>query len=228
MAEEDDLFRQFEDALERAEPEVASPPTTREACLPREEERTRYALPYAPCLTLTPRDYQSAAVSAWLRAGARGMVVLPTGAGKTVIALDALGRLGVRALVIVPTIELLRQWHAQIASALQLPGDAIGIVGGGERRLGPITVITYDSAAMRGRSLDGFGLLIFDEAHHLPALSYRLIVKRCPAPWRLGLSATVARADGRDVDLEDLIGPIVYQREAEELASQKHIAAFRE
>jgi superfamily II DNA or RNA helicase len=228
LTEEGDLFAQLEDAIDLDESAdtaaVSAPPSS----LPPEGERASYALPYAPQLALIPRDYQHAAVDAWLQHDARGMVVLPTGAGKTVIALDALARLAVRALVIVPTIELLRQWHAQIANALQLPEDEIGIVGGGERRLGPITVMTYDSAAMRGRSLDGFGLLVFDEAHHLPAQSYRTIVKRCPAPWRLGLSATVARADGRHLDLDTLIGPLVYQREAEDLASQKHIAAFRE
>jgi superfamily II DNA or RNA helicase len=229
LHEEDDLFAQLDDALDLEDSaDLTTPIVPSDAGLPPAAVRAGYALPYSLRLALTPRDYQSDAVDAWLRAGARGMIVLPTGAGKTVIALAALARLTVRTLVVVPTIELLRQWHTQLATSLQLPEAEVGIVGGGERRIGPITVMTYDSAAMRGRTLDGFGLLIFDEAHHLPAQSYRTIVKRCPAPWRLGLSATVARADGRHVDLDVLIGPVVYQREAEELASQKHIAAFRE
>lgn len=231
---DEDLFAQLEAASEDEPPEQDAAdlppalPAVLELSLPPPHELAHYALPYPIQLVPTPRDYQSSAVDAWLRAGARGMVVLPTGAGKTVIALVALARLAVRTLVIVPTIELLRQWHGQIAASLQVAEADVGIVGGGERRLGPITVMTYDSAAMRGRPLDDFGLLIFDEAHHLPAQSYRTIVKRCPAPWRLGLSATVERADGRHLDLDALIGPLVYRREAEDLASQKHIAAFRE
>ncbi len=193
-----------------------------------EGERAAYALSYTPHLTLTPRTYQRAAVDAWLRAHGRGVVVLPTGAGKTVVAFDAIARMGVRTLVVVPTIELLRQWRSELTTRLGLEDGAVGIVGGGERTVGPITVITYDSAAMPRRKLEGFGLLVFDEAHHLPANSYRAIVAKARAPWRLGLSATLERADERHLDLATLIGPVVYERAAEELAAEKHIAAFTE
>ncbi|HLJ80890.1 MAG TPA: DEAD/DEAH box helicase family protein, partial [Ktedonobacterales bacterium] len=158
--------------------------------LPPIAARAPYALPVAPHLTVTPRPYQDEAVAAWLRADGRGIVVLPTGAGKTVVAFDAMARLGVRTLVVVPTIELLRQWRAGIQERLALPAEMVGAVGGGERNPGPITVITYDSAAMPRRKLNGYGLLVFDEAHHLPAQSYRAIAAKCAAPWRLGLSAT--------------------------------------
>lgn len=198
------------------------------AFLPAVSLRAPYALPFAPRLDLHPRPYQAAAVHDWLRAAGRGIVVLPTGAGKTVVALDAIARLAVRTLVVVPTIELLRQWRAEVIARLGAPDEAVGIVGGGERRLGPITIITYDSAAMPRRRLDGFGLLIVDEAHHLPAQSYRAIATKCAAPWRLGLSATLERADGRHAELDDLIGPVVFERQAEELAAAKHIAAYRE
>jgi len=190
--------------------------------------RAPYTLPTAPRLTLEPRPYQDEAVAAWLRARGRGIVVLPTGAGKTVVAFDAIARLGVRTLVVVPTIELLRQWRGGIQERLSLPAELVGAVGGGERAPGPITVITYDSAAMPRRKLDGFGLLVVDEAHHLPAQSYRAIVAKCAAPWRLGLSATLERADGLHAALDSLIGPVVFQRDAEELAAGKHIAAYRE
>jgi superfamily II DNA or RNA helicase len=104
----------------------------------------------------------------------------------------------------------------------------VGAIGGGERNVGPITVITYDSAAMKRRRLDGYGLLVFDEVHHLPAQSYRVIVEKVGAPWVLGLSATLERADGRHEELAGLIGPVVYQRDPEELSAQKHIAAYKE
>jgi len=201
------------------EPAVPMPPLS---------EREPFALPFTPRLDVRPRPYQHEAVDAWLRAGGRGIVVLPTGAGKTVVAFDAIARLGVRTLVVVPTIELLRQWRGGAVQRLTAPEAEIGAIGGGERTRGPITIITYDSAAMPRRKLDGFGLLVFDEAHHLPAQSYRAIVAKCAAPWRLGLSATLERADGRHQELNELIGPLVYERDTEELASQKHIAAYRE
>jgi superfamily II DNA or RNA helicase len=131
-------------------------------------------------------------------------------------------------LVVVPTIELLRQWRAGIRERLGVPEESAGAIGGGERTTGPLTVITYDSAAMPRRRLDGYGLLIFDEVHHLPAASYRAIAKKSSAPWRLGLSATLQRADGLHLDLEQLIGPVVFERDTEELSAQKHIAAYRE
>jgi superfamily II DNA or RNA helicase len=199
-----------------------------DALLPEESDRAPYALPCTPHLTLTPRPYQRVAVDAWLRADGRGVVVLPTGAGKTVVAFDAIARMSVRTLVVVPTIELLRQWRSELTERLGLEEGSVGCVGGGERTVGPITVITYDSAAMPRRKLEGFGLLVFDEAHHLPANSYRAIVAKARAPWRLGLSATLERADERHLDLAMLIGLVVYERAAEDLAAEKHIAAFTE
>ncbi len=133
-----------------------------------------------------------------------------------------------RTLIVVPTIELLRQWRAGVAARLGVPASEVGAVGGGEHTVGPITIITYDSAAMPRRSLDGYGLLVFDEVHHLPAQSYRAIATKSRAPWRLGLSATLERADERHLDLNTLIGPVVYERAADDLSAQKHIAAYTE
>ena len=112
-----------------------------------------WALPAGlrPTLTITPRVYQTEALVAWLGQRGRGVVVLPTGAGKTVVALMAIERLAVRTLVVVPTIELLGQWRAAIAERLRLPEEAVGVVGGGRRALRDITVITFDSAAMPTR-----------------------------------------------------------------------------
>ncbi|HEU5370517.1 MAG TPA: DEAD/DEAH box helicase family protein [Ktedonobacterales bacterium] len=227
---EDDLFAALDEIEEESETQAPPSGETRaeDAPLPAPEERAPYLLPTAPDLALTPRAYQQSAVDAWLRADGRGVVVLPTGAGKTIVAYDAIARLGVRALIVVPTIELLRQWRAGIITHLRLPRSSVGAVGGGEHSSGPVTVITYDSAAMKRRRLEGFGLLIFDEVHHLPAQSYRTIVEKAQAPWRLGLSATLERADGRHDDLSALIGPVVFERAAEELSAQKHIAAYKE
>jgi superfamily II DNA or RNA helicase len=225
-----DLFEALDEAEDEDEPPTALPLDEQSAAdaRPSSQERAPYALPLAPRLALTLRPYQQDATHAWLQAGGRGMVVLPTGAGKTVVAYEAIARMGVRTLIVVPTIELLRQWKVGVTASLQLPDQIVGAIGGGEHSTGPITVITYDSAAMKRRRLDGYGLLVFDEVHHLPAESYRVIVAKAKAPWCLGLSATLERADGRHHELVELIGPVVYQRDAEELSAQKHIAAYKE
>ena len=187
-----------------------------------------YALPSPPVLDLPPRIYQREALHNWLRAGGRGVVVLPTGAGKTVLAFMAIEQAPVRTLVVVPTIELLRQWREGLTTRAGIPEDLVGVVGGGERTLRPVTVMTYDSAAMPHRDLSSFGLLIVDEVHHQPAPTYRTIAQKMAAPWRLGLSATPERQDGGHLDLHDLIGPEVYRKLPAELARSGHIADYKE
>ncbi|BDI29126.1 ATP-dependent helicase [Capsulimonas corticalis] len=180
-----------------------------------------------PPLDVTPRPYQQEALAAWSAAGARGMVVLPTGAGKTMLALTAIAAMQVSTLVVAPTIDLLHQWHDTICARFGMEPDAVGMIGGGFRTRRPVTVITYDSAAMPRRDLSDIGLLVFDEAHHLPSASYRTIATRCAAPFRLGLSATLERSDGRHDDLTELIGPTVYERQPAALARDKHIADYK-
>jgi len=193
-----------------------------------EELLERYALPFSPRLAVQPRPYQREALRTWLANAGRGVVVLPTGAGKTVLALMALEQAPVRTLVIVPTIDLLRQWRTGLIEKAGVPADQVGIVGGGERSPRAITVMTYDSAAMPRRSLADYGLLIVDEVHHLPAPTYRAIAAKAAAPWRLGLSATPERSDGAHVDLAELIGPEVYRRLPADLSRDGHIASYRE
>jgi superfamily II DNA or RNA helicase len=101
-------------------------------------EATDYALPPGlhPVLSIAPRSYQVEALTAWQRNYGRGVVVLPTGAGKTVVALMAIERLAARTLIVVPTIELLAQWRRALCEQLGLPAGAVGVVGGGPRRAG--------------------------------------------------------------------------------------------
>jgi superfamily II DNA or RNA helicase len=188
----------------------------------------RYALPFSPRLALQARPYQRDALRNWLASDGRGVVVLPTGAGKTVVAFMALEQVPVRTLVVVPTIELLHQWRDGLVAKAGAPPAAVGVVGGGERRPQDITVMTYDSAAMPRRDLSTYGLLIVDEVHHLPAPTYRAIARKTAAPWRLGLSATPERTDGGHAALAELIGPEVYRRLPAELARSGHIANYRE
>ena len=209
-----------------ADPEEADGEESETAWLEAASEE--YALPDPlPALSVTPRPYQKDALTAWGKAHGRGIVVLPTGAGKTVVALMTLEAMKVSTLVVVPTIDLLHQWHDTICARFGLEKEAVGMIGGGFRTERPITVITYDSAAMPRRDLSRWGLLIFDEAHHLPSASYRTIATRADAPFRLGLSATLERSDGRHDDLRLLIGPTVFERQPATLARDKHIADYK-
>ena len=163
-----------------------------------------------------PFPYQAEAVDAWWKAGRRGVVVLPTGSGKTFTAQMIMERLGRSCLVVTPTIDLMQQWYGGLSTAFEIE---VGLVGGGYYDLQPITVTTYDSAYLHmERFGDRFGLLVFDECHHLPGPSYSVAAELSLAPFRLGLTATPEREDGAEHRLEELIGPTVYRREIGELA----------
>jgi superfamily II DNA or RNA helicase len=163
-----------------------------------------------------PRGYQQEALAAWRAAGGRGVVVLPTGAGKTHVAHMAIDEKRRSALVVTPTLDLVRQWYDGLRAVFGVP---VGVIGGGEYGVETLTVTTYDSAYLHMEHLgDRFGLVVFDECHHLPGVSYALAARFCLAPFRLGLTATPERADGRESELDALVGPIVYRKEIVELS----------
>ena len=175
-----------------------------------------------PSVAIEPREYQQTALAAWTDHNRRGSVVLPTGSGKTFLAVQAIAEAGVSTLVVVPTIDLMNQWHATLTNAFgdQLP-DAVGVLGGGSHNVTDLTVTTYDSAYRYINEYgDQFGLLVVDEVHHLPAPTYQQIPEMTIAPYRLGLTATYERADGQHEVLEDLIGPVVYEENVDELAGE--------
>lgn len=169
------------------------------------------------------RSYQQAALEAWLDAGCRGVIELPTGAGKTYIALKAMERLNVATLVVVPTLDLVDQWRRQLEACFHVE---VGVVGGGEVAVKPVTVATYDSAYLRGEHLGNrFLFLVFDEVHHLPAPSYQQIAEMYLAPHRLGLTATYEREDGAHLELPRLLGGRVYRLGVDALTGQ-HLAPY--
>jgi len=166
----------------------------------------------------TPFPHQTEAVETWWNKRGRGVVVLPTGTGKTFMAMMAIEKTARPALVVTPTIDLLNQWYAELVSAF---GDPVGLIGGGHYDLQPITVSTYDSAYIHmERWGNRYGLLVFDECHHLPGPTYSLSAIGSLAPFRLGLTATPERADGMESAYSELIGPIVYRREIKELSGE--------
>jgi superfamily II DNA or RNA helicase len=166
----------------------------------------------------TPYPHQTEAVDTWWKTRGRGVVVLPTGTGKTFVAMLAIAKTARPALVITPTIDLLNQWYGELVSAF---GDPVGLIGGGHYDLQPITVSTYDSAYIHmERWGNRYGLIVFDECHHLPGPTYAMSAIGSLAPFRLGLTATPERADGMESAYADLIGPIVYRREIKELSGE--------
>ncbi len=189
------------------------------AGLPFEDAARGYSeLELRSRLERTPYPHQSEAAEAWWAGGRRGVVVLPTGAGKTYVAQLLIERAGRSALVVTPTLDLMQQWYGALATAFDAE---VGLVGGGYWDLRPLTVTTYDSAWLHmERFGDRFGLLVFDECHHLPGPSYAFAAEAAIAPFRLGLTATPEREDGGDARYAELIGPVVYRREIGDLAGR--------
>jgi superfamily II DNA or RNA helicase len=169
------------------------------------------------------RDYQEDALHAWLEAGKKGVIVLPTGAGKTIIALKAISLLSEPTLICVPTLDLIEQWQSQISKELK---TKVGVYGGGIHELEPITVATYDTAYLRAEELGNkFAFVIFDEVHHLPAPGYTNIAEMLVAPYRMGLTATYEREDGLHSELDRLVGGKIFELAIDELVGE-HLADF--
>jgi superfamily II DNA or RNA helicase len=165
-----------------------------------------------------PRPFQSEALAAFRKASGRGVVVLPTGAGKSHVAVMAIDDRRRSALVVVPTLDLVRQWYDLLRASF---ATEVGIVGGGSHEVRPLTVTTYDSAYLHMEHFGArFGLVVFDECHHLPGGTYRIAAELCLAPFRLGLTATPERPDGLESELTRLIGPVIYRKDIVELAGE--------
>jgi superfamily II DNA or RNA helicase len=182
----------------------------------KDEARAYQATPWNLRASRQPFSHQTEALATWWQQGGRGVVVLPTGTGKTFLAVLAIHKAQRPALVVTPTIDLLNQWYDELLAAF---GGPIGLLGGGYYDFQPLTVTTYDSAYIHlERWGNRFGLLVFDECHHLPGPTYLEAARGSLAPFRLGLTATPERADGQEALLPALIGPLVYRREIKELA----------
>jgi len=174
---------------------------------------------------LSLRDYQQKALEEWWAAGKQGVVVLPTGAGKTYVAFGAIARLNkdriaspAPTFIVVPTLDLVDQWIAELRRFFN---TEIGEYTGRIKIPAPITVATYDSAYIHAEHLGNrFKFLVVDEVHHLPAESYRRIAQAFVAPYRLGLTATYEREDELHEILPELLGGKVFELGAKELAGE--------
>ncbi len=166
---------------------------------------------------IEPYLHQKESLAAWKQAGRKGVVVLPTAAGKTYLAQLCMEETPRSTLILVPTLDLLHQWYAQMEAAF--PDVEVGLLGGGSHDRTPILIATYNSAAIHAETIGNkYALLIFDECHHLPTDFFKVIAEYSIAPYRLGLTATPDRSDGTHQFLDVLIGKTVYRKSASELS----------
>ena len=183
-----------------------------------DEAKSYDTFDFKPKFHVAPRPYQTESIENWKQSERCGTIVLPTGAGKTHVATMAIEICKRQTLVVVPTLDLMNQWYDLLVSTFNAE---IGLIGGGFYEIGAITVTTYASAFRHQERLGNqFGLIIFDECHHLPSEGYKYAAEFAIAPFRLGLSATPDRADGGEDLLEDLIGKYVYRLEAQQIAGE--------
>lgn len=155
----------------------------------------------------TLRPDQNEALEAWMETR-RGVVVMPTGTGKTEVALHAICRVSTSVLIVSPVRDLMYQWHDRIRNAT---GIDAGIIGDGVHRVSAVSVTTYDSATIHMPRLGNqFEFIIFDECHHLPGPMRQDAARMSAARYRLGLTATPERRDGGHELLNEIIGPRVY------------------
>jgi len=187
------------------------------------------------------RPYQLEAVAAFHRGGSalggNGVIVLPCGAGKTVVGMAAMEAVGAHTLILAPNTVALRQWREELLDKTELTGDQIGEYSGSVKEIRPVTLTTYQILTYR-RSKDGgfvhfdlfsrggWGLIIYDEVHLLPAPVFRATAE-IQARRRLGLTATLVREDGKEDEVFCLIGPKRYDAPWKDLERRGYIATVQ-
>lgn len=184
------------------------------------------------------RKYQRLAVAAWQRSGSsdgeHGVVVLPCGAGKTIVGMATMAQTNCHTLILATGVSAVRQWIDEILEKTHLTQEQVGEYSGSTKQIRPVTVTTYQMLTHRKNaeatfthiglfSASNWGLIIYDEVHLLPAPVFR-ITADIQARRRLGLTATLVREDGREGDVFSLIGPKRYDVPWKELERRGFVA----
>jgi DNA excision repair protein ERCC-3 len=177
------------------------------------------------------RPYQREAVEGFWHGGS-GVVVLPCGAGKTIVGAAAMAQAGATTLILVTNTVAARQWRAELLRRTSLTDEEIGEYSGARKQVRPVTIATYQVMTTRRKGvyshlelLDArdWGLIVYDEVHLLPAPIFRMTAD-LQARRRLGLTATLVREDGREGDVFSLIGPKRYDAPWKDIETQGYIA----
>jgi DNA excision repair protein ERCC-3 len=184
------------------------------------------------------RDYQRQAADTYYASGdargGSGVIVLPCGAGKTIVGIAAMAQVQRSTLVLTTSITAVKQWHREILDKTELTDDQVAEYTGESKDLGPVTLATYQIVTYRPDKTEDFphfkifeerdwGLIVYDEVHLLPAPVFR-VTAQIQARRRLGLTATLVREDGREGDVFSLIGPKKFDVPWRELESRGWIA----
>ncbi len=184
------------------------------------------------------RDYQQGAAAAFHAGGSvlggSGVIVLPCGAGKTVVGLEVMRLVGAKTLILTTNTVAVRQWREELLDKTELGPDDVGEYTGDTKRVCPVTISTYQMLTWRRTKTDEFehfalfnrenwGLVIYDEVHLLPAPIFR-VTADLQARRRLGLTATLVREDGKEDEVFCLIGPKRYDVPWKVLETQGYIA----
>ena len=184
------------------------------------------------------RDYQMAAVDAFYEDGAdtggSGTVVLPCGAGKTIVGMGVMAKYQCQTLILTTNIVALRQWKKELIEKTNIDPESIGEYSGEVKSVRPVTIATYNIVTYRRDkeaefehfglfSENNWGLVVYDEVHLLPAPVFR-VTAELQARRRLGLTATLIREDGLETDVFSLIGPKKYDMPWKELENRSWIA----
>lgn len=184
------------------------------------------------------RDYQKRSIDAFYAGGSieggSGVVVLPCGAGKTIVGIGTMEAVSTQTLILVTNTLSIRQWKAELLDKTDIDESDIGEYSGDKKEIRPITIATYNILTHRKRkggefthfhlfSSNNWGLIIYDEVHLLPAPVFRM-TSELQAKRRLGLTATLVREDGLEEDVFSLIGPKKYDVPWKELEKKSWIA----
>ncbi len=179
----------------------------------------------------TLRPYQREAVDSFWHGGS-GVVVLPCGAGKTLVGAAAMAQAQATTLILVTNTVSARQWKSELLRRTSLTEDEIGEYSGAKKEIRPVTIATYQVLTLRRKGLyphlelldaKDWGLIVYDEVHLLPAPIFRMTAD-LQARRRIGLTATLVREDGREGDVFSLIGPKRYDAPWKDIESQGWIA----
>lgn len=177
------------------------------------------------------RDYQTKAVEKFWEGGS-GVVVLPCGAGKTIVGAAAMATAKTNTLILVTNTVSARQWKAELLKRTTLTEDEIGEYSGSIKEVKPVTIATYQILTTKRKAeyahlallnANDWGLIIYDEVHLLPAPIFKMTAD-LQARRRLGLTATLVREDGKEGDVFSLIGPKRFDAPWKEIEAQGYIA----
>ena len=186
------------------------------------------------------RDYQKESVDAFLYSGGYGTIVLPCGSGKTIVGIETAVTLKTNTLILCPNVSSVHQWIRELLDKTTLTPDQIGEYSGETKTIKPVTVCTYQVLTYRTKNFDkeetepiyphfsifsenNWGLVIYDEVHMLPAPVFR-ITAELQSIYRLGLTATLIREDGREDEVFSLVGPKRFDTPWAELTQKGFIA----